>query len=35
MKAGLIDQGLTWHEADELVRPMWQPRDENDPSGVY
>ncbi len=35
MKAGLIGQGLTWHEADELERQMWQLRDENDPSGVY
>lgn len=33
-KAGLIGQGLDWYQADELVRPMWQLPDEDDPSGV-
>ena len=27
-KAGLIEQGLDWYQADELVRPMWQLPDE-------
>ena len=28
MRAGLIEQGLDWYQADELVRPLWQLPDE-------
>ena len=28
MRSDLQDQGLTWQEADELVRPLWQLPDE-------
>ena len=33
-KAGPIEEGLDWYQADKLVRPMWQLPDEDDPSGV-
>ena len=29
MKTGLIQQGLDWYQADELVRPMRQLPDED------